>query len=151
MQMNFSPSKIDNVLVPIFQKYGLVTLRISLGIVFLWFGFLKFFPNVSPAETLATDTIDVITFGLISHAVGIKILAVWETIIGLGFLFNKFQRTVLLLLWMQMAGAWMPLVIFPEQMFIIFPFVLTLEGQYIVKNLVLIAATFVLGAYVKSK
>lgn len=144
-------SKLDNLLIPFFKRYGLATLRISLGIVFLWFGALKFFPNVSPAESLATETIDVITFGLISHSLGIKILAIWETLIGLGFLFNKLQRTVLFLLWTQMLGAWMPLIIFPEQMFIIFPFVLTLEGQYIVKNLVLIAATFVLGAYVKSK
>ena len=144
-------SKLDNLLISFFKRYGLATLRISLGIVFLWFGALKFFPNVSPAESLATETIDVITFGLISHSLGIKILAIWETLIGLGFLFNKLQRTVLFLLWTQMLGAWMPLIIFPEQMFIIFPFVLTLEGQYIVKNLVLIAATFVLGAYVKSK
>jgi uncharacterized membrane protein YkgB len=122
----------------------------SLAIVFLWFGVLKFFPNTSPAETLATDTIDVITFGLISHSLGIKILAIWETIIGLGFLFNVFQRTVLLLLWVQMIGAWAPLVIFSDKMFIYFPFVLTLEGQYIVKNLVLIAASFILAAHVST-
>jgi len=144
-------SKIDNLLVSIFQKHGLTTLRISLAIVFLWFGILKFFPDTSPAETLATDTIDILTFGMISHSVGIKILAVWETLIGLGFLFNVFQRTVLLLLWTQMIGAWTPLLIFQDKMFVQFPFVLTLEGQYIVKNVVLIAATFVLGAYVKSK
>lgn len=150
MPVNGSRSKLDNVLIPIFQKYGLTVLRISLGIVFTWFGVLKFFPNVSPAETLATDTIDVLTFGMVSHTLGIKILALWETAIGLGFLFNRFQRTVLFLLWTQMAGAWMPLVIFPDKMFIYFPFVLTLEGQYIIKNLVLIASTFVLGAYVST-
>jgi hypothetical protein len=77
-------------------------------------------------------------------------LALWETLIGIGFLCNIFQRTTLLLLWLQMIGAWMPLVIFPERMFIYVPFILTLEGQYILKNMVLIAATFVLGAYVKS-
>jgi uncharacterized membrane protein YphA (DoxX/SURF4 family) len=150
MRLTSFPSKLDQYLIPLFKRYALDTLRISLGIVFFWFGFLKFFPNVSPAESLATDTINVLTFGMIPSYISIKILAVWETLIGIGFLCNIFQRTTLFLLWTQMIGAWMPLIIFPERMFIYFPFILTLEGQYILKNMVLIAATFVLGAYVKS-
>jgi uncharacterized membrane protein YkgB len=59
--MNFLRSKLDQYLIPLFNRYALDTLRISLGIVFFWFGFLKFFPNVSPAESLATDTINVLT------------------------------------------------------------------------------------------
>jgi uncharacterized membrane protein YphA (DoxX/SURF4 family) len=148
--MNSFPSKLDKYLIPLFKGYGLDTLRISLGIVFFWFGFLKFFPNVSPAESLATDTINVITFGMIPPYISIKLLALWETLIGIGFLCNIFQRTTLLLLWLQMIGAWMPLIIFPERMFVYFPFILTLEGQYILKNMILISSTFVLGAYVKS-
>jgi uncharacterized membrane protein YphA (DoxX/SURF4 family) len=143
--------KLDNFLIDTFKRYGTTTLRISLGVVFLWFGFLKFFPNVSPAETLATQTIDVLTFGLIVPSVSIKILAIWESLIGLGLLTNKFQRVTLFLLWLQMVGAWSPLVIFPNEMFISFPFVLTLEGQYIVKNLVIIAGSFVLAGMVTNK
>jgi len=143
--------KLDNFIINTFKRYGTTTLRISLGVVFLWFGFLKFFPNVSPAETLATRTIDVLTFGLIVPSVSIKILALWESLIGLGMLTNKFQRVTLLLLWSQMVGAWSPLVIFPSEMFIMFPFVLTLEGQYIVKNLVIIAGSFVLAGMVTNK
>lgn len=141
---------IDNLLVKFFTRYGLLYLRISLGIVFFWFGFLKFFPNTSPAEALATKTINVITFGWVPPTLSIKILAIWESLIGVGFFTNKFQRTTLFLLWSQMVGAWMPLLIFPKEMFIMFPFVLTLEGQYIVKNVVLIAASFVLAAHVHS-
>jgi len=143
--------KLDNFLIDTFKRYGTTTLRISLGVVFLWFGFLKFFPNVSPAETLATRTIDVLTFGLIIPSVSVKILAAWESLIGLGLLTNKFQRVTLFLLWSQMVGAWSPLVIFPNEMFISFPFVLTLEGQYIVKNLVIIAGSFVLAGMVRNK
>ena len=149
MTVNFE--KLDNFLIDTFKRYGTTTLRISLGVVFLWFGFLKFFPNVSPAETLATRTIDVLTFGLIVPSVSVKILAAWESLIGLGLLTNKFQRVTLFLLWSQMVGAWSPLVIFPNEMFISFPFVLTLEGQYIVKNLVIIAGSFVLAGMVRNK
>ena len=149
MTVNFE--RLDNFLIDTFKRYGTTTLRISLGVVFLWFGFLKFFPNVSPAETLATRTIDVLTFGLIIPSVSVKILAAWESLIGLGLLTNKFQRVTLFLLWSQMVGAWSPLVIFPNEMFISFPFVLTLEGQYIVKNLVIIAGSFVLAGMVRNK
>lgn len=141
---------LDNNIVSFFKKYGILFLRISLGVVFFWFGALKFFPNISPAEELATRTIDIITFGILPPKVSIKILAFWETLIGLGLFTNKLQRTTLFLLWTQMLGAWLPLIIFPQEMFVVFPFVLTLEGQYIVKNLVLIAASFVLAAHVHS-
>jgi len=144
-------SKIDDFIIQTFKSHGLAMLRISLGIVFFWFGFLKFFPNVSPAENLATNTINVITFGLIVPSVSIKILALWETLIGLGMLTNRFPRVTLFLLWSQMVGAWSPLVIFPDEMFISFPFVLTLEGQYIAKNVVLIAASFVLAGHVRKR
>lgn len=141
---------IDQFLISLFKKYGLVFLRFSLGLVFFWFGVLKFFPNTSPAEILATKTINFITMGVIPPTVSIKILALWETIIGIGLLLNRFQRITLFLLWSQMLGAWMPLIIFPQEMFVLFPFVLTLEGQYIVKNVVLIASSFVLAAHVHS-
>jgi uncharacterized membrane protein YkgB len=149
--MNSLRSKLDTVLISFFQRYGLRALQLSLGIVFFWFGFLKFFPHTSPAEDLAINTIRVLTVGHLPDTVALKLLASWETIIGLGFLLNKFQRTTLFLLWTQMIGAWLPLIVFPDQMFLSIPFVLTLEGQYIVKNLVLIAATFVIGACVRVK
>ncbi|MCK7526282.1 MAG: DoxX family membrane protein [Ignavibacteriales bacterium] len=130
-------------------KNAIKFLRISLGIIFFWFGFLKFFHGVSSAETLATKTISVLTFGLIEPSVSLIILAVWETMIGLGLLFNKFLREILLLLFLQMIGTITPLFFFPAETFKIFPFVPTLEGQYIIKNLILISAGLAIGATVR--
>lgn len=124
-------------------------LRISLGIIFFWFGFLKFFQGVSSAEMIATKTISVLTFGLIEPSVSLIILAVWETLIGLGLLFNKFLREILFLLFLQMIGTITPLFFFPAETFKIFPIVPTLEGQYIIKNLILISAGLAIGATVR--
>jgi uncharacterized membrane protein YkgB len=130
-------------------KYGVLLLRVSLGIVFFWFGVLKFFPGVSEAEGLATDTISVLTFGLLTPALSIYILAVWECLIGLGLIFGLFMRATLLLLWLQMLGTITPLFLFPAEAFSQFPYAPTLEGQYIIKNIVLISAGLVIGATVR--
>lgn len=128
---------------------GIFLLRISIGIIFLWFGMLKFFPGLSPAEGLAIDTIKLLTFNLVPNQVIIYGLALWETLIGLGLVFNKFMRETLLLLYLQMVGTLIPIFLFPAEVFTQFPYALTLEGQYIFKNLVLISAGIVLGATVR--
>lgn len=130
-------------------NHGISLLRFSIGIVFFWFGFLKFFENMSPAEALAIKTIDTLTFHLIHDKVIIIGLAIWETLIGLGFIFNKFLRATLVLLFLQMLGTFTPLFLFPADMFNVFPFSLTLEGQYIIKNIVIISAGIVIGATVR--
>jgi uncharacterized membrane protein YphA (DoxX/SURF4 family) len=130
-------------------RYGLRLLRISLGIVFLWFGALKFFPGLSPAHDLAARTIEKLTFGAVHAGVSVPILATWECLIGLGLLFGIFMRATLLLLAVQMAGTLMPLVLFPGEVFTRIPYAPTLEGQYIIKNAVLISAAIVLGATVR--
>jgi uncharacterized membrane protein YkgB len=123
--------------------------RVSIGIVYLWFGALKFFPETSPAETLATDTITRLTGGNIPEDLARIGLAIWEVLIGLGLLSGRFLRVTLLLLWIQMGGALLPLVLFPDETFARFPLVPTLEGQYIIKNLVIISAAIVVGATVR--
>ena len=130
-------------------RYGLPLLRISLGTVFLWFGALKFFPGLSPAHDLAARTIEQLTFGTVHAAVSVPLLAAWECLIGLGLLFGIFMRATLLLLAVQMAGTLMPLVLFPNEVFTRIPYAPTLEGQYIIKNAVLISAAIVLGATVR--
>lgn len=130
-------------------RHGLPLLRISLGIVFLWFGALKFFPGLSPAYDLAARTIETLSFGLVTAGVSIPLLATWECLIGIGLLFGIFMRAVLLLLAVQMAGTLMPLVLFPSEVFTRIPYAPTLEGQYIIKNAVLISAAIVLGATVR--
>src|SRR5512145_761041 len=131
------------------SRYGVTLLRISLGIIFFWFGVLKFFPVLSPAEDLAARTISALTAGTITPNISIPILATWECLIGLGFISGRFMRATLLLLALQMAGTITPLVLFPAETWQIFPISPTLEGQYIIKNLVLVSAAIVIGATVR--
>lgn len=140
---------IDKAITQWMSEYGIRILRISLGIVFLWFGFLKFFPGSSPAEQLATNTISIITFGLVKPSVSIYMLASMETLIGLGLIFRIFLRATLFILFFQMLGTITPLFLFPADTFTLIPFSPTLEGQYIIKNVVLISAGIVIGSTVR--
>lgn len=126
-------------------RSGITVLRVGLGIVFLWFGVLKFFPGLSPAEELVRNT----TY-FVNPNFFLPVLACWETLIGLGLITGKFMRFTLLLLFLQMPGTALPIVILPDVVWTSFPFGLTLEGQYIIKNLVLIGAGLVLGGRVRS-
>lgn len=129
--------------------HGVTLLRLSLGVVFFWFGVLKFFPDLSPADELAARTIKTLTLGAVGQSVSLPLLAAWETAIGLGLLFGKFMRATLLLLYVQMIGTLLPIVFFPAEIFLVVPYAPTLEGQYIIKNAVLISAAIVLGATVR--
>lgn len=130
-------------------RYGIVLLRVSLGIIFFWFGVLKFFPGLSPAQDLASRTISVLTFGTVGPEISVPALAAWECVIGLGLITGVWMRAILLLLFMQMLGTLTPVVLFPDEVFMRVPYAPTLEGQYIIKNLVLISAALVVGATVR--
>ena len=142
-------NRIDKELTHWMAEHGLKLLRISIGVIFTWFGILKFFRGLSPAESLAITTIDILSFGLIPENVIIYGLATWETLIGIGLLFNIFMRETLLLLYLQMLGTFAPVFLLPNEVFAKFPYALTIEGQYIFKNLVVISAGIVLGATVR--
>mgnify|MGYP000458344350 CR=1 FL=1 len=109
-------------------------LRLSLALIYTWFGVLKLF-GLSPADALVARTVTFIPF-----EVFFPLLGVWETAIGLGFLFPRTTPIALVLMALQMPGTFLPLLMAPDVVFTRFPIGLTLEGQYIVKNLVLIAA-----------
>lgn len=130
-------------------RHGVQLARLALGVVFLWFGAIKFIPGWSPAAELAGRTIAAMTFGMVSPAVGVPLLAAWESLIGIGLLSGKLLRITLLLLFVQMPGTVMPLLLFPQETFLVFPFAPTLEGQYIIKNVVLVSAAIVVGATVR--
>src|SRR5918993_4644492 len=150
--MRTLPGPLDSVDARLTQwmaRYGVVTLRVTLGIVFFWFGMLKFFPGLSPAQTLAVKTIDVLAFGLLPASVSLVLLALLECAIGLGLISGRFIRLTLLLLAFQMVGAASPLVLFPAEVFTRFPYAPTLEGQYIIKYVVLVSAGLVIGATVR--
>lgn len=139
---------IDRQLTRWLAEHGLMLLRISIGLIFVWFGVLKFWPDLSPADQLATETIDRLSFGLIAEDVSRVLLAILETTIGIGLVLGKFMRATLLLLVGQMLGAATPLVLFPDVTWSQL-FVPTLEGQYILKNMVLVSAALTIGATVR--
>jgi uncharacterized membrane protein YphA (DoxX/SURF4 family) len=127
-------------------SYSVVLLRLSLGGVFLWFGLLKFFPNLSPAEALAMRTLDTLTLGYLAPQLALHLLALWETAIGMGLLLGVCPSITLALLFLHMGGTLTPLFLFPNEVFAHIPYAPTLEAQYILKNLVFISAGCVLGA-----
>lgn len=141
--------KLDASATRWMAKTGIVFLRISIGVIFFWFGVLKFFPGLSPAQDLATRTIDMMTFGLMPAQLSLFLLATWECIIGLGMITGRFMRLTLLLLFGQMAGTLTPLIFFPHETFMVFPIAPTMEGQYIIKNIALVSAGIVIGATVR--
>jgi uncharacterized membrane protein YkgB len=136
--------KTDRSITQWMARYGLTILRIGVGVVFIWFGALKLVPGLSPAEELVRNTVYFLNADIFQ-----PILAIWEIVIGLGLVTGKFLRLTLLLLFAQMGGTALPLVILPEVVWTVFPYGLTLEGQYIIKNLVIIGSAIVLGGTVR--
>ena len=115
-------------------------LSISIGIIYLWFGLLKFFPGLSPADMLAKQTISLLTFHIIPENLGILLLAIIEVAIGLCLIFNFQLKKVIVVALIHLVLTFIPVVFFPEISFSDAPFSLTLVGQYIIKNIVIISA-----------
>lgn len=136
--------RVDRRITKWMARYGMTIMRVSLGLVFFWFGSLKLVPGLSPAEDLVRNT----TY-FVDPDWFLPVLALWEMAIGLGLMVGRFMRITLLLLILQMPGTALPLVLLPESVWTQFPYGLTLEGQYIIKNLVLIGAGLVLGGTVR--
>ena len=138
-------SQIDDAIALWMYRYGRFFLRISLAIVFIWFGALKIV-NLSPAEDLVAKTVY-----WFDPKIFIPILGWWEVLIGVGLLYRPLLRAAIFLLFLQMPGTALPLLILPDVCFTKFPFGLTIEGQYIIKNLVLISAAIVIGGTVRGR
>lgn len=119
-------------------------LAVTIGLVYLWFGVLKFFPGLSPADELAAKTIDALTFSYISSNISIVLLAIWETLVGILLIINKFRKQVIVLALIHILCTFTPLILFPELSFTNSPFGFSLIGQYIFKNIVIIGALLVL-------
>jgi uncharacterized membrane protein YkgB len=139
MKRDLNIKEIDRIIIQTLNRFSLPALRISLGIVFIWFGALKPLGN-SPANDVITKTVY-----WFNPDIFIPILGIWEMTIGLCLLYTPLIRVGLFLLALQMPGTFLPLILLPEVCFVNFPFDLTLEGQYIVKNLVLIGAAMAVG------
>ncbi len=127
------------------DRYCLVLLKTSLALIFIWFGLLKPL-GMSPEEELIKRTVYFFPPDLV-----LTVLGYWEVAIGIGLLYRPLHRLALFLLLIELPGTFLPLVVLPEVCFRSVPFVLTLEGQYIVKNLFLIGAAFVIGSKVSER
>ena len=137
-------SEFDRQLDRLSHRHGPIALRASIGIVFLWFGALKFFPSVSPAEAIAVETLTTLTLGLVPARALMFGLAAFETTIGLCFVAGAYHKIALPLLIAHMLGTGLPFLMFPNQLFDHHPLVLTFLGQYILKNIIIVSAAVVL-------
>ncbi len=141
--MNTTFERIDRQIIQRMKVLSIPVMRFSFAVIFVWFGILKPF-GLSAAEGLLKATVKWLPFG--SPELWLPIIGWWEVVIGICFLFEKTTRIAILLLFLQMVGTFMPLVFLPEVTFQENNYLLpTLEGQYIVKNLIIIAAALVLG------
>jgi len=124
--------------------------RIPIFIIFFWFGLLKII-DLSPAQQLVKDTVYWMPF--LSAASWTYVIGVWEVLIAICFLFKRTTLIAMILLFLQMSGTFLPLVILPEITFQNSnPFLPTLEGQYIIKNIIIITAALMIGrSYLKVK
>ncbi len=145
---SFSFDTLDRHIAKLMRRKGKPALRYSLAIIFIWFGLLKPF-GISPAAPLVKETIA--WMPVFSPEIWVDIIGWWEVLIGVLFLFKKTIRIAILLLVLQMIGTFLPLIILPEITFqpSRIPYGLTLEGQYIIKNLLIISAALVIGGSVR--
>lgn len=126
--------------------HSIAILRITLGLVFVGFGVLKFFPGISPIESLATRTTEILTLGVFTGHNAMNFVAGLECIIGVCFLTGRFLRVGVWLMGAQMAGAMAPILLFPAELFSGPGHAPSLAAQYILKDIILIAAGMVIAA-----
>ena len=138
--------ELDIFITKFMSKWGITFLRYSLGVIYIWFGILKPF-GLSPAQELVENTV----YWFDNPKTFVPILGWWEVIIGLTMCIKPLIRVSIFLLFIQMPGTFLPLILLPEICFNNFPFGLTLEGQYIIKNLIIISAALVVGSTVRKK
>jgi uncharacterized membrane protein YkgB len=140
--------QLDRWLARRMARWGIVLMRAALGIVFIWFGLLKPL-GLSPAEPLVLAT--VAWMPVLDPHGWLALLGWWEVAIGVTFLFRRTLRIAIGLLALQMVGAFLPLVMLSEVTFQAgrVPYAPTVEGQYVIKNLVIIAAALVVGGTVR--
>ena len=126
------------------DRWSVPVLRVAVAVVFVWFGALKVF-DVSPAADLVSRTVY-----FFPPETFVPILGVWEVVIGICLLYRPLIRVGIFLLFLQLPGTFLPVILLPEVVFRTFPYALTVEGQYIAKNLVIIGAALVIGGTVRS-
>ncbi|MGI8803137.1 MAG: DoxX family protein [Solirubrobacteraceae bacterium] len=126
--------------------YSVVLLRISLGAVFLGFGLLKLVPGESPAANLVEATTNLLTFGLVPGPSALVAVGVLECVIGICLISGLALRGAIYLLGIQLVGILSPVVLLAPRLFSGPHNAPTLEGQYVLKDIILVGATLVVAA-----
>lgn len=141
---------LDYKVTAFMRSWGTLALRASLAVIFVWFGLLKPL-GMSPAAPLVEAT--TAWMPLLEPAQWVAVIGWWEVLIGLTFLFRRTARLAIALLAFQMMGTFLPLVLLPGVTFQegLFPYGPTMEGQYIIKNLLIISAALVVGGTVRGR
>jgi uncharacterized membrane protein YphA (DoxX/SURF4 family) len=142
--------ELDRRIANFMADWGITALRYSLGVIFIWFGILKPL-GLSPAGPLVLATVDFLP--LLTPGQWLGVIGWWEVAIGVTFLFRVTARIAIALLAMQMVGTFLPLFILPGVTFQPgrIPYAPTIEGQYIIKNLLIISAALVVGGTVRRR
>lgn len=140
--------RLDRRISAAMRRWSMPALRVSLAVIFIWFGILKPL-GISAAAPLVRATVEWMPF--FRADTWVAIIGWWEVLIGLTFLWRRTARIAIALLAIQMAGTFLPLVLFPNVTFQPgrFPYAPTIEGQYIVKNLLILSAALVIGGSVR--
>lgn len=139
-------SRIDDRLIPLLRRWSIPVLRVSLAVVFIWFGGLKIF-GTSPVFELVASTVY-----WVDPSWFVPTLGVVEVLVGLGLLFRVGLRLVLAVLFAQLVGTFLVFVLLPDVAFQgRNPLALTTEGEFVVKNLVLLAAAMTVGAVIEEE
>ena len=137
--------RVDRLVINTLRRFSLPLLRISLGIVFVWFGALKIL-DVTPVADLVGSTVYWISASWLVPALGVA-----EVLVGVGLLLGRALRAVLLLFGLQMVGTFLVLLVLPEVAFQRGnPLLLTVEGEFVIKNLVLLSAGLVVGSSLRA-
>jgi uncharacterized membrane protein YkgB len=136
----------DRYIITTLQRIAMPAARIALFIIFFWFGLLKVI-GASPAGPLVSNLLEQ-TIPFISPATFIFLFGFFEMLIGILFLIPKMERLAILLLGVHMITTFVPLVFLRETSWQRF-LVPTLEGQYIIKNVALIALAIGIAAHLK--
>jgi putative oxidoreductase len=124
------------------HRFGPPALRVTLAITFLWFGALKI-TNDTPVGDFVARTVDWIPG--VNGSWFVPFLGVVEVLLGLALLFNRGLRVVLPLLFAHLVGTFLALVTQPDVTFQDGnPMMLTTEGEFVIKNLILLSAILVL-------
>jgi uncharacterized membrane protein YkgB len=135
-------SNLDELLVASLRRWSIPALRLSLSLVYIWFGTLKIF-GVSPVVGIIQQTYTFLPIHLF-----VLILGGWEVLIGICLILKRALRSALILMCIHLTGTFLSMYFAPGHFFLQrIPFLLTADGEFVMKNIVLVAAGLVIGGY----